>query len=306
MKRKVVKLGPTTLVVSLPSKWAKEFNIDAGKEIDINEEEGRLVIQTERKPQKKEIAIEINNENKHNLKHILTHIYRKGYDKIRINYETETSKEIKDITNSILLGFEVTQKDDTHCIIENIAEPTDQKYDVILKRLFFTIKETQKTIMKDFDSGKYTSAKDVNDLKDQQDRFVLFCKRILYQKNDRNTLFQYELLTFLMHIEHAYYYMYKYASENKVKIDEKSIELQMILIEYFELFFNGYFNKDMKSLYKIQKLSEEYQYGKCFKYLENAKGKNAVIYSYSREIFRLIQIGTSPIKSDIIDHLENR
>jgi len=185
--------------------------------------------------------------------------------------------------------------------LENLAEPTDQKYDVLLKRLFFTIKETQKIILEGFESSNFSNFKDVEQLKDQQDKFVLFCKRILVSKDDKNLVYQYELLTFLMHIQHTYYYMYKYAYENKIKPDQKAIELQKDLIGYFELFFNAYFNKDMSAVNKIQKQKDEFQFGKCFKYLESSKGKNSIIFSYERELFRLIQISTSPVIASIID-----
>ena len=35
MKRKVVKQGKSTLMISLPSKWVKDNNINRGDEIDL-------------------------------------------------------------------------------------------------------------------------------------------------------------------------------------------------------------------------------------------------------------------------------
>ena len=37
MKRKIIRQGHNTLTITLPSDWAKRFNIEAGKEIDLTE-----------------------------------------------------------------------------------------------------------------------------------------------------------------------------------------------------------------------------------------------------------------------------
>jgi len=37
MKRKVIKLGSSTLVTSLPSKWTNMLGVKAGDEIEVTE-----------------------------------------------------------------------------------------------------------------------------------------------------------------------------------------------------------------------------------------------------------------------------
>ena len=52
MKRKLVRQGSSTLMISLPSKWVKSNNLDKGSEIDIDEKENVLEISVERKEKK--------------------------------------------------------------------------------------------------------------------------------------------------------------------------------------------------------------------------------------------------------------
>jgi hypothetical protein len=54
-------------------------------------------------------------------------------------------------------------------------------------------------------------------------------------------------------------------------------------------------------VHELNNLKKKYQFGECIKYLESSSGKNTVIYSYIREIFRMIQIGASPILSELIE-----
>ena len=44
MKRKIVKHGPISLTVSLPSKWVKKRNLKAGDEVEVEEHNNGLFI----------------------------------------------------------------------------------------------------------------------------------------------------------------------------------------------------------------------------------------------------------------------
>ena len=59
MKRKVVQVGPTTLMVSLPQKWAQHCGIRKGHEIDVIEEGNTLILGASIQPKFKEITITI-------------------------------------------------------------------------------------------------------------------------------------------------------------------------------------------------------------------------------------------------------
>ncbi len=49
MKRKIVKQGPSTLMVSLPKRWADRHAIKSGVEIEVEEINGFLMLKPERK-----------------------------------------------------------------------------------------------------------------------------------------------------------------------------------------------------------------------------------------------------------------
>ena len=302
MKRKLIVQGKGGYTVYLPKKWIDRKGLNAGDEINIVETDTALLISSAVR-EKKEISVEITKENRKDIGNILTHLYRRGFDTIKIiGLDAKLLGEIKQTTNNLLLGFEITERDSKKCKIENISEPTEQKYDVLLRRIFLIVKETENIIKRDFTNNKFQSMKEIEEFRTQQDKYILFCKRMLTKEvYERNPAIDWELLTFLMHIEHAYYYLYKFASENKIKIDKEIIKLLNNLHEYFELYYNAYYKKDMQYIHKINKLKMEFHFGKCLKLIEKSKGKNTVILSHIRELFRLIQIGTSPILSELLD-----
>jgi hypothetical protein len=296
MERKLIKQGGGGYTIYLPKKWIDKKKLKAGDIIKISESDESLVIGSEVK-EKKDIILEINEENKHNLRSLLTHSYRKGFNKIELkNITPELIKEVKKITSDVLLGFELTGIEKNSCFLENISEPTDNKYEVILKKVFMIIKEMQNL---DIESKEI---KENEELRNQLDKFILFCRRMLIkEKYEKNITLEWELLTFLTHIGHSYYYLYEYTQENKVKLTKKNLDLLESLKEYFSLFEDSYYNNNIDSINKINKLKTKYQFGECLKLLEKSKGKETVALSYIREIFRIIQIGTSPILSKILE-----
>ena len=176
MKRKLIKQGLGGCTIYLPKKWIDKKGLKQGDEIDIIETETALVIGSPIK-KKKEISLEITNENKHDLKHMITHAYRKGFNAITINnINSILLNEIEKITKDLLLGFELTEKSNKQCKIENISEPSDEKYDVLLRRIFLIIKETQNVILTDFENNKFQNFNEIEELRNQQDKFIIFCK----------------------------------------------------------------------------------------------------------------------------------
>ena len=241
MKRKLVRQGAATMMISLPSKWIKENKLEKGSEVELVEEAGVLKIGTDVKIIR-DFEIDITDANKHDIYPILTHAYRNGFNKLILKGKTnEIAKNVRKITNDILLGFEITELEHNKITLENISEPTEQKYDIMIKKSFQIIEETHLIISEDFKNKKFDSMEDVEDLRMQQDRFVLFCRRLLSKgKAEKKIEPNWELLTFLLHIEHSYYYMYQYAKENKVT-NTDIVKLLKDLEQYYGLFKKSYF-----------------------------------------------------------------
>jgi phosphate uptake regulator len=301
MERKLIKQGGGGYTIYLPKKWLNKKGLKGGDIVKIKELETSLLINTEIK-ENKEITININNENKKDISSILTHAYRKGFNTITINnVDKNLVKQIKHITKELLLGFEITEKTLSEIKIGNISEPTEQKYDIMLKKVFLLIKETQSLVLEDL-QNKYKNLEEIEEMKNNSDKFILFCRRLLTkEKYEKTTFLEWELLTFLMHIQHTYYYLYKYTKDNKLKPEKALINLLEELKKYFLLFENAYYNKSIEPIHKINNLKTKYQFKVCLEAIEKTKGKSSVLASYIRELFRLIQIGTSPILTKLIE-----
>lgn len=301
MKRKLVKQGAATMMISLPSKWIKANNLDKGDEVNLEENGDNLVI-GKLFYDKKEIEIEVNEDNKKDIKNILTHAYREGFDKIILKECSGSLKEIKEVVNDLLLGFEITESNNGEVIIENISEPSKEKYEIMLSKSFQIIEETQKIILDDFDKNSFIHFQDVEDLKKQQDRYLLFCRRVLMKNNsDKIFLSNWEILRYLMYIQHGYYYLYKYASQNKIKKDKSITSLLEETVEYFIYYKKSFYESNINYIHKINSLRDKWYFGESINYLKKSRGNETVVLTYLREIFRIIQLGTSPILTYLLE-----
>ena len=87
MKRKVNRVGTNTLTVSLPSKWAKNHNVNAGDDIDLEESDTSLVIsKTNIVRQGKKAKVDATKLGRIFNRTLLA-LYQHGYDEIKIHFD---------------------------------------------------------------------------------------------------------------------------------------------------------------------------------------------------------------------------
>jgi len=293
MNRKLIRQGSGGFTIYLPKGWVEKQGLSNGEEVSLSENNGDLIINTSSK-QKTEETIALTEKSRRNLKNILTNLYRKGVDIIKLqNVNNQTLDSIRQ-TLPLLLGFEVIETSENTAILENISEPASKKYDVLLRRIFLIIKETQRVIISEAKKEQHSS--EVEEHRKNLDKFVLFCKRVSIKKrSNKDPIAQWELLTFLTHINHAQYYLFK--SMEGFIADEETKKLLEEVENYFELYYRAYFLSDSKYVLEINAHKPHFE--ELPKAIENSTGKKALVLSQIQELFRMIQLGTSPILMSI-------
>src|SRR3989338_9117946 len=104
MKRKIVKLGPSTLVVSLPSKWIKRQELKAGDEIEVDDKDSQLVLNGKGEKKKTEATIDLHGLNESAIRTLVTNTYRLGYDKVMVHFENNDQYEnLKQVVKTRLI-----------------------------------------------------------------------------------------------------------------------------------------------------------------------------------------------------------
>lgn len=177
MKRKVIKLASNTLVVSLPSKWAKKHNIKKGDEVDLKETPHNIIISSQQVAKKKTKLV-LNN-NPEQARRQINLAYRRGFDEIEVEYDNHKAYSAAVSELQKLIGFEIISSSKNHSKIRNIATEEVENFDVVFRRFFLSVLEISEAATEY--SSKHDDAALDHVLVGVQNTNKLgdFCKRLL-------------------------------------------------------------------------------------------------------------------------------
>jgi phosphate uptake regulator len=303
MRRKIIKQGNNSYTLTLPIDWIRDEKLNEGSEVEINRDDADLRIHLPSDVKRIENAIEfdLRDFSQNTVKNILNQLYRKGYDKIILKYKKSQINSIKNTTRELLLGFELTENDGSTCIIQNIAEPSVEKFDVIFRKIFFIIKEESSEILRSLKEGSL-------DLKQREiernllDQYNNLCRRLIVR--DRIGGFEsysiYLVLSKLVLISHSYFNMYKSFIDLKLKPREEILEILNESNVLFSLFYESYYKKDLEMADKIKTLSDKLIDEKIYNLFLNPKRDGIILY-YLGEIIRNIQLASVNVYSKSIN-----
>ena len=181
MKRKVSQIGPSTLMVSLPAKWVKKYGVKKGDEVELSEENNRLILSTEKYERTLKKEIDTNSIGLFISNHLST-LYHLGYDELLIKYTNyNVYKIIKDRLPDCI-GFEIIEQSENHILIKNISGNFDDSvgtYDTVQKRIFLLLLELAEGLEKAIENKDYSKIRRLRELERMNNKLTGFCLRIL-------------------------------------------------------------------------------------------------------------------------------
>ncbi|MEK6800911.1 MAG: hypothetical protein AABY05_03185 [Nanoarchaeota archaeon] len=296
MKRKLVKHGEATLMVSVPSKWIKQKNLGKGDEVDIIESDGNLVVSTERKYKKKEKEITFSSETESSLRMVIANAYRSGYEKLVVRFENDKQLSmIKEVVEKHLLGFEVIKEDKSSCIIENITEPSIEQFDNIFSKVLINIESLLDSVAQ-YLNGKTS---DFEKTEEKIIEFDNFCRRVIYrQGNLEGQQLRWAFHTALNHGQRELYQLLVFLKKNKVKETKELGDLLEKVREVFTLLKSAYYEKSQKTINKIHLIEKNFIYTKGYELLK--KSNEPIVIHHLLNSLRNFYLATSPLGGMLI------
>ena len=147
MKRKVNLVGPSTLTVSLPSKWVKKTSLKKGDEINLEEEGNRLIISSGINSSSKKIEIDITNMSTSSVWRMVRALYIIGYTQITVNFDNPYIIN----TASRRIFTDDPEKLETYRFLRNLADRLNTLEVMEHSTNKIVLKETSKISFDDFD-----------------------------------------------------------------------------------------------------------------------------------------------------------
>ncbi len=177
MFRKVSKIGPSTLMISLPSKWVKKFGIKKGHELDVIEEGNVLKIRNAARRSDGAISVHVASETM--LKRALISAYIAGYDELSLSVESHITNDVINDVLETLLGYEIVEHSANSYLIRDVARAMNTEFDAILRRLFSMSLSMSEEVLAACKEGDVAKMERIAAVERTTNKFANFCLRVL-------------------------------------------------------------------------------------------------------------------------------
>ncbi len=288
MKRKLIKQGIEGLTVYLPKKWADQRGLKPSDEVEIDPVGDTLLISSAvKKP--KEITMELAKITAEPIARMFIECYCAGYDKITIRAKPKTLAELEAKLSSLVFGFEVIEKRQDALVLENIGEPSEEKFEIVFRRIFLLIKDMGNMIAQQSKIGF--------DKVLQVDKLVFFCQRSISKKilSFPTPTAHWELLSQLSAIAHGYWFM----SEAAKKMGKNESDYLSAVNDYFGELYRAYWEKDLVLVSSLFQQRTKLIFIIPDNLIE--KGENSLLVSKIQYVMRLMRGSLSAIFNTLVD-----
>ena len=306
MKRKIVKQGAATLMISLPSDYVKRFGLKKGQEINVLDVKNSLLITTSEQNDRKEIHFSFASVSESAIRLTLINAYRAGYDIITISNSNPTQKVIiQEVLQNYLLGLEITKDDEHSCVLENVTEPNKENFETLFQKLFsnihLMIEGTEKHL-------KDNTAFDYRSLMFNIQRYDNFCRRIITKQNvySERAVFLWNYLSILIHSPRELYHLNKYlhSASPDTQEENKTIAILLSTLKVIAaLIREAYHHKDIKIIEEIHHNVNKILSAEVYPALE--KQENNVAIHHLSNAIRHLHLSTSPLIGLFLTRSEN-
>lgn len=281
MKRKLILQGKTGLTIYLPKKWVDKNELKPGEEVEITEVDNNIMVSSsEQKNIGKTIELNITSKRENHRRTDILNAYRSGFDEMIVNYGGNI-KDLQEIINNFIVGFEIFPKGDNNYLIECVAEPDYEDFDKIVQKMFFINLE----ILTNLESSTIT------EYVHQVQKYDNLLKRLL-TKNMLKIKASFSLWHFLSIQVQIARYSYHLNNSLKRKFNKEEKNLQQGAIEMLKLLQKIYSKKESTLISELQDFEHKIIDSKITVLLK--KG-DAVYIHYLINICRQIYLSGSPL-----------
>ncbi|MFA6889139.1 MAG: AbrB/MazE/SpoVT family DNA-binding domain-containing protein [Candidatus Woesearchaeota archaeon] len=233
MKRKLVKQGEVTLMVSLPSQWIKQNSLKQGDEVDIAIVDNKAIVSGIGELPLRSITFSITHDTQQNMRILIASAYKAGYEEIILDLKTTVSLEkINEIIASFT-GLEVVSQTDEKYILKSFLADKSVEIEQMIIKMFQIASHISHTLLKDWNKvnlqNMHTLVK-VNNMK-LRDHCLRMIHLNIYE-GDKSYDY-YDFVTTLELITTEYLYLAQAISKEKIK-KEKYHEDALLFIDQLQ------------------------------------------------------------------------
>ncbi|PIN75348.1 hypothetical protein COV18_04125 [Candidatus Woesearchaeota archaeon CG10_big_fil_rev_8_21_14_0_10_37_12] len=266
MKRRIIKLGSSTQVISLPKKWTNHYGLSAGNELDVEEKGKQLTITTEKDTDLEKRTIDLTNL--HPLINFgLLALYIGGLDELEITSQNpeHISKLPKKPINQFI-GYEIIEQTKNRALVKDVTGIKELELNNILRRVFLLVISSSEELIKSIKAKEkdysHIAAIDLN-----VNRFAFLSLRLLNKRGAddyKHTPVMYHLVSQLESIGDDYDDLTEYLTNKKIVPDGIALvfleKVDHLLRDYYSIFFKFDLDKATKIDAKYRKMLKDFEF----------------------------------------------
>jgi len=260
-KRKLVKLGTNTLMVSLPAKWVRKNSLKKGDELFVKDNMNQLILTSEKQTTLNQATVKYDSGQTPS-KRLFLLPYIRGYDRIKICYENPDIVDFVEKNMYILTGFEIVEQKKDCMILSAIAKVDDANFDQVLERLFNIILSMLKELQESFMTDNFDNLGSISKYEGMANKLNFFCRRILnktgYSKRELTTSV-YCIVQYLEHISDVIRDALHHTAKKAFSKDKEVANALGILVDLIKANHAMFHKKDITLLKDIKQLETDYQ-----------------------------------------------
>ncbi len=239
--------GPSTLTVSLPSKWVKNNNIKKGDELNVEDAGSILKVYSgDEHLLTKKIKVDFSDMNKEAINSVMSVLHKSGYDEIEIIFKNpETVKTIQERINSMLIGYEIIEQKGNLCTVKSVSGDHASELDALIRRSFLVSLSLAKNSLEEIKNGRADKLQELFVLEQTNNKLTNYCHRLLNKKpyKDEKTIYTYLVIWVLESICDDYRdvihcLMQKAGRKIRAEILDLYQEVNSLFERYYQLFYN--------------------------------------------------------------------
>lgn len=256
MKRKIVKTGQNTLIISLPSEWTKKNNLKKGQVLELEESGGILKIYSTQKS-KKSIVLDLKDEGYWYINRVLRRIYAAGYDQIEINYTQSSQMEHIRKSANYLEGFEIIQSKKNSCVLKNILEIKELDYKELLNNIIWLVHSQLNLFKESLSKNSKKTLREIEGINESVIKMAHLGMRVLNLKYKQDVTILKDLFLLFTSLFYLSAYLTYAAGELINKNRKLSKEEKDLIIETKDLYEDLIYAYRNKNLAGIQEFFQK-------------------------------------------------
>ena len=259
-----MQLGKSTFVMSLPTKWVKQYNVQKGDELDVVIQGPSIFVSSDNNSSSSEECFEMDISELSNemaIRLLLPVLHKNGYNKIEFTCKSEQIPHIQARINSMLFGYEIVGVSGNKCIIKMISHEMNEDFDNLIRRVFLVTLQLAENVYLFLKEGKEDKLEELLVLEHTNNKLTNYVERLINKQvcYEKKHSYLYVVTWIQESIGDEYKHICNYIKkEQNVSPDliETFGEIHKFLRLLYELFYTFSFEKVEEIYAKKKELSK--------------------------------------------------